>query len=146
MKRVVKIFIGCLLIVNLMSCGRVDKENQTFEGSEAFTYAQDVTEQIPKEEHPVMSEESIDNISAVFDGEKKDEYATQIATYLYLSGLSVSDIMKAEMLESADSEEKLIKVTDSENRSYAVVLTKKFGLIGIKENSQEGDWVFTVTY
>lgn len=102
-----------------------------------------------KEEHPVMSEESISHIADALTDEtveNRQKYALQIAEHLYLSSLPVSDIVKAEIVEQDDRfGESQIQVTDSQDRTYVVVVTDKYYLVGIKADSKDGEWVFIVT-
>lgn len=99
-----------------------------------------------QEEHPVLSEESLTCIEEALNSDDNKKYADYIAKYLFLSEIAVDTIINANVIESEDEENKIfVEVEDSQKRIYVVVITEEYDLIGIKENSIDGQWVFTVT-
>ncbi len=144
-KRVVASVMMLTLLALNTGCDmkEVEKDESTDTGATTEYVAQDKSQ----EEHPVLSEESLVNIESALDSDDNKKYATYIAKYLHLSGIAVGTIVNANVLEKQDAENRIfVELKDSEDRVYVVVLTQKYGLVGIKENSADGKWVFTVTY
>lgn len=103
-------------------------------------------EEISQEESPVLSEKSLICIEGALSSDDNKKYAGYIAKYLFLSEVAVDTIINANVIESEDEENKIfVEVEDSQKRIYVVVVTEEYDLIGIKENSIDGQWVFTVT-
>lgn len=89
----------------------------------------------------VMQSPSILCIAQALSGEDKTKHATYISEYLGMSGLPVKTIIRAQIIEPY-----ILEVEDTNGKIYVVCMNERFGLIGIKENSLNGAWVFTVNY
>lgn len=136
MKQLVKIIICCILISMCMGCNT--KESET-------TTEQMTQEKQSQEEHPVISDESIKCLEGALSSDDNKKYAGYIAEYLYLSEIDVDTIIRANVVEKANEKDSIfIEVEDSQNRIYVVVLSEKYSLIGIKENTVDGQWIFMV--
>ncbi len=145
MKKMIRMIMCCSLLALNTGCDMKEVEKDRITDIGATT--EYVTKDKSQEEQPVLSEESLANIESALDSDDNKKYATYIAKYMNLSGLSVDTIVNAKVIEKQDAENRiLVELKDSEDRVYVVVLTQKYGLIGIKENSVDGQWVFTVTY
>lgn len=89
----------------------------------------------------VMQSSSILCIAKALSGEDKTKHATYISEYLGMSGLPVKAIVRAQMIGPY-----LLEVKDITGKIYVVCMNERYGLIGIKEDSLNGAWVFTVNY
>lgn len=89
----------------------------------------------------VMQSPSILCIAKALSGEDKTKHATYISEYLGMSGLPVKAIARAQMIGPY-----LLEVEDITGKIYIVCMNERYGLIGIKEDSLNGAWVFTVNY
>ena len=144
MKKMIRTIICCSLLALNSGCDMKEVENEKATEIDATTEYS--TQDKSQEEHPVLSEESLANIESALDSDDNKKYATYIAKYLHLSGISVDTIVGAKVIEKQDAENRIfVELKDSQARIYVVVLSQNYGLIGIKENSVDGQWVFTVT-
>lgn len=89
----------------------------------------------------ITQSSSILCIAEALSGEDKTKHATYISEYLGMSGLPVKTIIRAQIIEPY-----ILEVEDTSGKIYVVCMNERYGLIGIKENSLNGAWVFTVNY
>lgn len=89
----------------------------------------------------VMQESSVSCIAAAITDNDNIKYARYIAEYLGKAGLSIGLIVQAQMIEPY-----CLEVKDESGTTYVVCMNERYGLIGIRKNSLNGPWVFTVNY
>ena len=151
MSKFIKVTMSCLLMALITGCNVREENNIT--NTEFSTQENNITntefskqERVSKEEHPVLSEGSIACIAEGLDSVDNDKYARYIAEYLYLAEIPIDAIINAKEVANNDGKNRIyIEVEDSQNRIYVVVVSEKYSLIGIKENTIDGEWIFTVT-
>ena len=143
MKSVMKILICCTFLALSTGCNTKEAKEET----EAKITSEDIAKEKQSQvEHPVLSEESLSCIEGALNSDDNKKYAGYIGKYLFLSEIEVDSIMNANVVEVWDEDNRIfIEVEDSQERIYVVVVNEEYSLIGIKENSIEGQWVFTVT-
>lgn len=147
MKRVIKVLICCAFLALSTGCNTKEAKEETDVGitTEDVTQEKQSQEKQSQEEHPVLSEESLACIEGALNSDDNKKYAGYIGKYLFLSEIAVDAITNANIIEMQDEDNRIfIEVEDSQKRIYVVVVTEEYSLIGIKENSIEGQWVFTV--
>lgn len=147
MSKKITLLIGCSLLVILSGCGTAN--NITNATTQSNTQpSENITEQIiEKEQSELLSNK--DNISCIAEALNTDDnekYACSVIDFLSLSGLPISTIVQAQMVgENEYSCRYLLEITDADNRCYVIGLEENYSGVGIKKDSKEGDWIFTVT-
>lgn len=146
MNRKISLLVVYSLLIILSGCGTAN--NITNATTQSNTPSGNITEQIIEEEQtPLLSNK--DNISCIAEALNTDDnekYACSIIDFLSLSGLPISTIVQAQMVgENEYSCRYLLEITDADNRCYVIGLEENYSGVGIKKDSKEGDWVFTVT-
>lgn len=147
MNKKITLLIGCSLLIILSGCGTVN--NITNATTQSNTQpSENITEQIiEKEQSELLSNK--DNISCIaeaLDTDDNEKYACSVIDFLSLSGLPISTIVQAQMVgENEYSCRYLLEITDADNHCYVIGLEENYSGVGIKKDSKEGDWIFTVT-
>lgn len=146
MNRKISLLVVYSLLIILSGCGTAN--NITNATTQSNTPSGNITEQIIEEEQtPLLSNK--DNISCIAEALNTDDnekYACSIIDFLSLSGLPISTIVQAQMVgENEYSCRYLLEITDADNRCYVIGLEENYSGVGIKKDSKEGDWVFTIT-
>lgn len=150
MKQRLKLYFSCALIILLIGCNtknhNKDTKEQTVTQQIESTSIQETTEQEEKTNLILSEKESISCIAKALDSDENEKYASYILDFLISSGIPVSDIVAASIVgENEYSCRYLLQITDSENRCYVIGLEDHYSIIGIKKDSKDGDWIFTVT-
>lgn len=146
MNKKISLLVGCSLLIILSGCGTAN--NITNETTQSNTPSGNITEQIIEEEQtpPLSNKNNISCIAEALNTDDNEKYACSIIDFLSLSGLPISTIVQAQMVgENEYSCRYLLEITDADNRCYVIGLEENYSGVGIKKDSKEGEWVFTVT-
>ncbi len=99
------------------------------------------TNNLRKETPKIMQEDNMLCIAQAFSGDNRRKYATYVCEYLAMSNLAINTIIRAQMIGPYQ-----LEIEEQNNKVYVVCMSENYGLIGIKENSLDGKWIFTVNY
>lgn len=146
MNKKISLLVVYSLLIILSGCGTAN--NITNATTQSNTPSGNITEQIIEEEQtpPLSNKNNISCIAEALNTDDNEKYACSIIDFLSLSGLPISTIVQAQMVgENEYSCRYLLEITDADNRCYVIGLEENYSGVGIKKDSKEGDWVFTVT-
>ncbi len=141
------LFIMCFLLTLICGC-TVTKQNTNETKQTETQLFQNHPEQTTQEEKKttLSDKNSISCVAQVLNSDDNEKYALSIIDFILLSGLPINTIIQADIIgENEYSCRYLLQIIDSDNRCYIIGLEDNYDCIGIKENSKEGDWIFTVT-
>lgn len=147
MNKKLTLLIGCFLLTILSGCGTANNIASATTQSNTQP-SENITEQTIKEEQKTLlsNKDNISCIAQALNSDDNEKYAYSIIDFLSLSGLPISTIVQAQMVgENEYSCRYLLEIKDADNRCYVIGLEDNYSVVGIKQDSKEGDWIFTVT-